>query len=306
MRVAAIFGPGASAKDLKPFQRTAEAAWVTGLPATSGDADAVLILGGDGTIHRYLADLVKLQLPVLVVPCGSGNDFARALGLRSARDSLAAWRGFVSDGGNLRTIDLGFITEMDGKGAGGAPFDFAQGGSAAHEHYFCTVGGVGLDSEVARRANQLPAWLRGSGGYALCLLPALLKFAPIAMKITTAGQVPTAQAKPIFLAAFANAAAYGGGMRIAPRARIDDGKLDACVIQDVGKLKLLCLFPTVYFGRHLKVAEVEYFQAEGIRLETETPCDVYADGEFVCHTPIEVGVARQALRAIVHPTRFAF
>ena len=301
MRVAAILGPGASPKDLKPFQRAADANWLTGLPETAGDADAVLIFGGDGTIHRYLADLAKLQLPVLVVPCGSGNDFARALGLRSVRDSLAAWRGFVSNGGNLRSVDLGVVTETDRKDAGGAP--------APREHCFCTVGGVGLDSEVARRANRLPAWLRGSGGYVLCLLPALLKFAPIAMMIAASGQaadIPAGQSKPIFLAAFANAAAYGGGMKIAPRAQIDDGKLDVCVIHDVGKLKLLFLFPTVYFGRHLNVAEVEYFQAEGIRLETETPFDVYADGEFVCRTPIEVGVARQALRVIAHPTRLAF
>ena len=65
------------------------------------------------------------------------------------------------------------------------------------------------------------------------------------------------------------------------------------------KLKLFCLFPTVYFGGHLKIPQVEYFQAQRLRLETEGPQDVYADGEYVCRTPIEVSVARGALRVVV-------
>jgi diacylglycerol kinase (ATP) len=67
----------------------------------------------------------------------------------------------------------------------------------------------------------------------------------------------------------------------------------------MNKLKLFCLFPTVYLGRHLSVPQVDYFQAERIKLETEEPQEVYADGEYVCCTPIEVGVARGALRVIV-------
>ena len=94
MRAAAIFGPVSSIKDLKPFQKNSEAAWLVDLPANSDQADAILIFGGDGTVHRHLAQLVKLQLPVLVVPCGSGNDFANALGLRSFRIALAAWLTF--------------------------------------------------------------------------------------------------------------------------------------------------------------------------------------------------------------------
>ena len=104
--------------------------------------------------------------------------------------------------------------------------------------------------------------------------------------------------KPIIVAAFANAQAYGGGMKIAPQAKLDDGVLDVCVIHKMNKLKLCCLFPTIYFGRHLRVPQVEYFQTERLRLETGDPLDVYADGEYVCHTPIEVSVAREALRVI--------
>ena len=100
MRAVAIFGPGCSAKDLKPFQKNSEVTWLIGVPTISSEADAILIFifGGDGTVHRHLAQLVKLQLPVLVVPCGSGNDFARVLSLHSIRDSAAAWRKFCSGG----------------------------------------------------------------------------------------------------------------------------------------------------------------------------------------------------------------
>jgi diacylglycerol kinase (ATP) len=290
VRAAAIFGPGCSAKDLKPFQTNSEATWLTDPPDNPNQADAILIFGGDGTVHRYLPQLVKLHLPALAVPCGSGNDFARALGLKSVRDSLRAWRQFSSGSGNVRTIDLGLIAAIN------------TDRDKDEFHYFCCVGSVGLDAEVARRANQLPRWLRAHGGYILSLLPALLSFAPILMRLS----VPSAQhrddfvtQKPIMVAAFANASSYGGGMKIAPQAHLDDGLLDLCIIGHMNKLKLFCLFPTVYLGRHLSIPQVEYFQAERFTLETEEPRDVYADGEYVCGTPIEVSVARRALRVIV-------
>jgi diacylglycerol kinase (ATP) len=311
MRAAAILGLGCSAKNLKSFQTDGKIDWRVGMPAGGDQADVVLLFGGDGTIHRHLSQLVKLGLPVLVVPAGSGNDFARALGLRRVRDSLAAWRRFCVGQGNVRAIDLGIITPIED--ADEAPSTDAQGRSAPHEHahssalgarnYFCSVAGVGLDSEVARRANELPRWLRGHGGYALTLAPTIFGFAPQPMKIFTAdvdGGWTTRSERLTILAAFANTTTYGGGMKIAPHARMDDGLLDVCVIGDVDPFKLACMFPTVYFGRHLSIREVEYFQAARVRVETETPLDIYADGEFVCRTPVEVAVERGALRVIVH------
>src|SRR6266853_1537073 len=138
MRAAVIFGLGASPADLKPFQTGSRAEWLQGLPAASGDADAILIFGGDGTIHRHLPALVRLQLPVLVVPIGSGNDFARALNLRSVRDSVGAWHGFESGTLPAKTVDLGVITPL---------------ATPDRAHYFCCVAGCGLDSLAARRAN---------------------------------------------------------------------------------------------------------------------------------------------------------
>jgi diacylglycerol kinase (ATP) len=252
MRAAAILGLGCSAKNLVPFQTDSAAReiidWRIGVPASADSADVILLFGGDGTIHRHLSQLVKLGLPVLVVPVGSGNDFARALGLRRVRDSLAAWRRFCSGHGHLRTIDLGVISRMEDAGRAPAP------------HYFGSVAGVGLDAEVARRANKLPRWVRGNGGYGLTLVPTIFRFAPFPMKILTPDENTgwtTRSDQPTMLAAFANTSTYGGGMRIAPRARMDDGRLDVCVIGGGDPFRLACLFPTVYFGRHLGISGVE-------------------------------------------------
>ena len=112
MRAAAILGLGCSPKNLKPFQADKTIDWRIGMPAAADQADIILLFGGDGTIHRHLSQLVKLGLPVLVVPAGSGNDFARALGLRRVRDSLAAWQRFCAGQENVRAIDLGVISPL--------------------------------------------------------------------------------------------------------------------------------------------------------------------------------------------------
>jgi diacylglycerol kinase (ATP) len=340
MRAAAIFGLGCSPHNLKPFQdvESLKNDWRIGMPSASDQADAILLFGGDGTIHRHLGQLVKLKLPVLVIPAGSGNDFARALGLCSVRDSLAAWRLYCAGKSNVRSIDLGVITPLEAASgtpsppAISAPDDPARD-SALATRYFCSVAGVGLDAEVARRANRLPRWLRGHGGYALAFAPTMFQFAPFPMKILTPANEnchpdrsvpfpegmgravegpcvpPHAQeakwevkkSQPTLLASFANTPTYGAGMKIAPSAQVDDGLLDVCVIGGVDPFKLACMFPTVYFGRHLKIREVDYFSAAHLRIETEHPLDLYADGEYVCRTPAEVSVQRAALQVIVHP-----
>jgi diacylglycerol kinase (ATP) len=283
MRATALLGPGKSSKHLASFQNVPGMQWSCEL---SCDTEAVVIFGGDGTVHRHLGAVADLNVPMLIVPCGSGNDFARALNLGNVRASLGAWRKYVIDQENVRAIDLGVIRELS---AGGAP--------APHIHYFCCVAGVGLDTEIARRANALPKWLRAHGGYALSAPREFIRLAPSPMKIETG--TPANGFQPTILAAIANASTYGGGMKIAPHARLDDGKLDFCIVRAMDVFKLFCLFPTVYFGRHLGFKEVEYGQAETVRIETERPLDVYADGEFVCRTPVEFGVARNALRVIV-------
>jgi diacylglycerol kinase (ATP) len=297
MRVAAILGLGSSAGHLQPFTRCSAAEWQLGMPANSNEADAILVFGGDGTVHRHLPQLVKLQLPVLVVPHGSGNDFARGLHLRSVGDALSAWSQFVSGRGSVRQVDLGIIAPVVPSEAGGMSAPYGSG----TERYFCCVGGVGLDVETARRANRLPRALRRRGGYLLSLLPALSAFRPVGVTVQASlgeGALSTRYAGPAMVVAFANTPTYGGGIRIAPDARLDDGKLQVCVVEAMAKVRLLRLFPSAFSGRHLNLPEVTYFQADRLRIETEQPSEVYADGEYVCSTPVQVRVAAGALRVI--------
>ncbi len=284
MRAAVIFGLGTSPAGLKPFQGGSPTEWLQGLPASSNDADAILIFGGDGTIHRHLPALVRLGLPVMIVPAGSGNDFARALKLGSWRNSLRAWRAFVAGKTQPQAVDLGVIVPS---------------ASPERRHYFCGVAGCGLDSAAARRANQMPRWLRGHGGYALAVLPLLLKLPAISIRLTeTNGLDQISTERLTLLAAFANTQFYGDGMRIAPQADFTDGKLDVCRISTMNPFELLSMFPTVYFGRHLLSPRIAYSKAERVMIDADPVTEIYADGEFVCETPAEISIASGSLKVI--------
>jgi len=308
MRAAAIFGLGSSPRDLKPFQDGSSVAWQIGLPTSSEEADAIVLFGGDGTLHRHLPQLVRLQLPVLIVPRGSGNDFARALGIRNFRQALSTWQSFCAAGGHCRDVDLGLITRLATEVLGPGSVRLETRGFSYwvpnKSYYFACIGSVGLDAEIARRANDLPRWVRSHGGYALALPGTLARFKPRQTTIAVAenghpSRFEPRYSQPTFLAAFANTPVYGGGMKIAPQAQMDDGHLDVCVVKSLKKLKLLSLFPTVYFGRHLRLPEVDYFRATRVQVETDGGANVFADGEYVCRTPIEVGIASKALKVVV-------
>ncbi len=150
----------------------------------------------------------------------------------------------------------------------------------------------------------MPRWLRGHGGYALALAPALFKLPAYPMRITrwnNAGENRDEKPRLTLLAAFANTQFYGDGMRIAPQADMADGQLDVCRISTMNSLALLGMFPTVYFGGHLRSPKVEYSKAERARVECDTPLEIYADGEFVCKTPADISVAAGALQVITSP-----
>ncbi len=278
MRAIAILGPDTSPAELDTFAATG-CAIEPHSPATPlAGTDAVLVFGGDGTIHRHLAALSEAKRPVLMVPRGSGNDFARALGIRTRGDAFAAWNRFCAAGKNVREIDLGTIR--------------AEGADPVR---FCCVGGAGLDSEANRHGNSMPRWLRSRGGYLLGALWAVAGAKPQQFALQSKRPIR----EPGLMAAFANAPAYGDGIPIAPQARLDDGLLDVCFVRAVGRARLLRLLPTVFSGRHILLREVEYFQTSRLRIETSPPLAIYADGEFVCHTPAEIEVIPRALRVIV-------
>jgi diacylglycerol kinase (ATP) len=244
----------------------------------SANYSAVLIFGGDGTVHRHLAQLHQQKIPMLVVPTGSGNDFAKALGIRSLEIALDAWKQFCANGKNVKEIDLGVLH------------------TGGQEKFFCCVAGVGMDAEANARANRMARWLKSRGGYVLAALQSLIAFKPTEMTISLEGREIRRSA---FFIAVGNTLSYGGGMKITPRATLDDGLLDICLVNKLNKLKLFWWVPTIFFGAHLRLKEVEYFQVKQIRIETERKLDLYADGDHAGQTPVEIELIRRGLRVIV-------
>jgi diacylglycerol kinase (ATP) len=337
MRAAAIFGLRSSWKDVEPFAR--EGAIITQAGTPPAKADAVLIFGGDGTVNRHLPKLLEHEVPTLVVPAGSGNDFARAIGFANVEDTLSAWHRFVRGEGNVRAVDVGVIststTETRRHGAellerhlSAAPRERSGITTADHvrsgittadrvrsgiatavqsitgntrveptTRLFCCVGGAGFDSETNRRANALPSWMRAHGGYVIAAARTLATWKPIQMKVELPDKGLTLD-EPTSFVVFANAPSYGDGMRIAPHAVLDDGLLDVCFVRGTSRARITRHFASIYSGSHLSLREVEYFQVSRLRVETEQPIDVYADGEYMCRTPIDVSVRPKAFKVI--------
>jgi len=276
LNIAAIFKPNVPESRLAPFREGVEVNWFNELKP---NLDAALILGGDGSVHRYLRQLHELQIPFLHVPIGSGNDFASSLGIKNPKSALAAWKRFVTKRDNIRSIDLGTVH---------CP--------PSTVHFFANVAYFGIDSDVTRRANLLSPFWRANGGYILSLFPALLNYKSPKVLLTIDGQPLE---KHVFIAVAANGTRYGRGLRIAPCAEMSDGQLDLCLVRDLPRLKVATLFPSAYFGQHLRVKEVEYFRFRKLRIDSESPIDVYGDGELVCQAPVDISLIPNGLRVIV-------
>jgi diacylglycerol kinase (ATP) len=273
VRAAAIFGPAASAEDLAAFQSAR-----VEFSETIAGADAALVFGGDGTIHRFLPEIVEHDLPLLAVPTGSGNDFHREIGTGTRPLAAEAWQSYLA-GKPPRAIDLGVITD-----------------SAGARIVYCCVAGLGIDSDANLRANAMPGWLKRHGGYALAGLQSIFAYKPQRVRVTAEGKTIDADATMV---AIGNAPAYGDGLHITPHALFDDGKLDVCFVHALSKGKTLRVFPKIFCGTHIALKEVEYLQTDHLRIETDTPMRIHADGEHACYTPVEISVLPKALKVIV-------
>jgi len=278
MRALAILGPGAQDKDLDVLKSAGMQVEHWDISDSRSAADLAVVFGGDGTIHRFLPQLLRAKLPVLVVPCGSGNDLAHALNISAAQNAVDLARHFVAGEAIVREIDVGIIVNKYG-----------------HETPFCCVGGVGLDASAAEFANRMPRWLRGNGGYLLGMAGALLQAPSLRLRICVDNR-EIAQDSCLF--SFANTTSFGGGLRIAPQAKLDDGTLDCVLVNKMGRLKLIPSAIALLRVRHLQLKEVSSFPAARLRIESDPPNWVYADGEPVCQTPIDVRVIPRALRLI--------
>ncbi|HEX4605831.1 MAG TPA: diacylglycerol kinase family protein [Candidatus Angelobacter sp.] len=274
----ALFHPDVSSKAVELFKSIGADIQILDSLQDTANIRAALIFGGDGTVHRHLPALHQQKIPMLVVPAGSGNDFAKALGIRNKELALQAWKQFCTEGNNVREIDLGVIR------------------AGSQEILFCCVAGAGMDAGANARANRMPAWLKRRGGYMLAALQSLVAFKPVEISVSTGERKIRRQA---FFIAVGNGHRYGGGMRVTPQARPNDGLLDICVVSKMNKFKLLCWVPTIFFGGHLRLKQVEYFQAPVVRIEAGRVLELYADGDYACETPLEIRVIPRALRVIV-------
>jgi diacylglycerol kinase (ATP) len=283
MIAAALLHPDVSAKTVDRFRSSGVEIKIQDTLKNSTNCSAALIFGGDGTVHRHLSQLHHHKIPMLVVPTGSGNDFAKALGISSVIIAFRAWQQFCAEkkdgeAKNVKDIDLGVIR------------------TGGQETFFCCVAGVGMDAEANARANRMSPWIKSRGGYVLAALQSLIAFKPAEMTISAEGRKIR---RSVFFIAVGNARSYGGGMKVTPQATLDDGLLDVCVVSKMNKLKLLCWVPTIFFGQHLRLKQVEYFKTSLIMIDTERKLDLYADGEYAGQTPVQIGVIPRGLRVIV-------
>ncbi len=275
-------GPQARLKDLDRFCLPGVEIVVCREFVYEPEFAAALIFGGDGTVNRHLGPLAQFALPFLPVPTGSGNDFARGVGILSRADAVAAWSRFVATRGT-RPVDMGWVGTTDR----GEPV----------YRTFCSVGGIGLSAQANRRANAMPAWLRGHGGYALAAMASLPTLAMPQVEVESDGVVLWKGRAAAVV--FANTAAFGQGMRVAPKAHAGDGLLDLCIVAAMPRLRIAALLPSLFFGKHLSVRGVEYFQRERFVLRSAEPLPAYADGEFAGEgTSFAVFLKPQALRVI--------
>lgn len=232
--------------------------------------DAVAVHGGDGSLRDAAEALGGTDVPLLVLPGGTGNDFARTLGVPA--DPLAAAELLIT--GAPRAVDLW----------------------RWNERLFLNVAGLGFDGAVARRVNEsraLSGFLRGSAAYLLGALTVLPRYEAARVEIATGEEARFRGAA--LLVAFANARCYGGGMRIAPEAELADGLLDVVVVRAGSKLEILRALPQVFRGAHLKHPLVQMFRAAELRVRCAGAPPVTLDGEVLGELPAEIRHAGRQL-----------
>ena len=258
--------------------------------ALESGVDALVMVGGDGMVHLGLNALAGNgtgegagdgagddaryggRIPLGIIPTGTGNDMARALGLPRHNLPAACEQVLESlaDGG--RMIDAGKIT------AGGT------------SRWFAGVVSAGFDAAVNERANAW-RWPRGKIRYQLAMLRELASFRAISYTVTADGE---RWQQGAMLISVANGQSIGGGMRIAPEAVLDDGLLDLFIVSRVSRTGLLAVFPKVFSGRHVDHPAVQLRRVRRVELAASNIV-AYADGERIGSLPLTIEVVPRAV-----------
>lgn len=241
--------------------------------AVGGGTGALIAVGGDGMANLALQAVAGTDTPLGVIAVGTGNDFARALGL-PVRDPEAAGRVAAEalKAPRLRRVDLG----------------------RAEGRWFGTVLASGFDSRVNDRGNRM-RWPSGRFKYDLAMLAELAAFKPVPYRIQfDDGPVLEVDAT---LVAVGNSTSYGGGMRMCAGAVLDDGLFDITVVGDCSRATLLKVFPRVYRGTHLDHPKVTVHRAAKVGLAAPGTTG-YADGEPLGALPLTAECVPGAVRVL--------
>jgi YegS/Rv2252/BmrU family lipid kinase len=240
--------------------------------AVSEGVQRLAVAGGDGTLNLVAGALEGSGTALGILPVGTGNDFARALGIPLAFDAAIA----TVSAGPVDTVDLGHVA--------GRPF--------------VTVAGVGFHGTVARVASEPGRLLRGPVVYSWAVLRTLGRYEPPEFRVR---YDDGSYADRAWMVVLANSPWFGGGMRIAPAADPTDGLLDLVVVRGIGRGALLRVFPKVYRGTHVDHPAVVVARTREATIEIERPDDWYGDGDPLLESvagPVTIGVRPRALRVI--------
>ena len=244
--------------------------------AVRGGATHVVACGGDGTVHEVVNGIVGSEpatdaVTLGIVPLGRCNDLVRALNIPCKEPGSI--ETLLS--GSVRTIDLGRVGER----------------------YFATVASLGLDSLVNQYVadGRPPRFFNRTTAYLYGIMANLFRYRFVRMRLE--GDVEGFEG-PVFLAAVGNTSTYGGGMKIAPTAVVDDGRLDLCLVRQTSRLDVIRMLPYVYSGGHVRHPSVSLHTFQKIEVSTEEPMTIWADGEPVARTPAVFEIVPGALRVL--------
>ena len=212
-------------------------------------------MGGDGLLHLVLQKITPAQVPLALIPAGTGNDFVRTLGW-SPDDLDAILEAVLTK--KPSSVDLGLV---DGE-------------------WFGAVLSTGFDAIVNERANSM-SWPKGPNRYNVAIAIELPRFAPRHYEIVLDDRTISTQA---MLIAVANGRSYGGGMLVCPQSDIADGYFDVMVLHPVSKLEFIKVFPRVFKGTHITHPAVEIVRSKSVKITADAVA--YADGERIGQLPI--------------------
>jgi len=258
---------------------TAAAARHQAASAVASGVDALIVVGGDGMAHLGANACTGTGVPLGIIAAGTGNDVARGLGLvlndpaKAAAQAVSCLRRQ-----QVRAVDAARVRTADG----------------THRFYLGVLS-AGFDALVNERANSW-RWPRGKLRYHLATARELPAFKPLRYRLELDGVPEELEG---MLVSVANGTSFGGGMKIAPDALLDDGLLDVVVLGPVSTPEFVRVFPTVFTGKHVQHRSVTVRRARRVSISTlDRDIVVYADGERVGPTPVECEVAPGAVRVL--------